>query len=85
MLPIRSQADISYSGKKVKCTTTINFIPYFGQPMQRVVNRISVSAAILFRENVYAPGENEIMEWNYDRANENNTTVRIPCEVNAPS
>lgn len=35
---------------------------------------------------VCATGEDEIMEWNYDRANENNiSVVHIPHDVDTPS
>lgn len=46
----------------------------------------SRSLGLHSRSRLHATGEDEIMKWNYDRANENNTTgVHMPHDVDAPS
>lgn len=56
---------------------------------QCIIIRKAVSVPIFIQNcvhQVYATGEDEIIEWNYDRTNENNTTiVYMPHDVDAPS
>lgn len=50
------------------------------------VHYILHSLSSTSENQVCATGENEIIEWNYDRANENNTAiVHMPYDVDAPS